>query len=428
MAKRAYIAWYFVLTGLVLGTYASRVPELKSSNHLSNTTLGVALLFGAIGAIAPLPLVTHMNKRFGSAVSLLIGSMLVCICLIPIGVLGYGLKILIPAFVLFGFAMSLCDISMTGQGVVLEKRNHYNVMGSFHALASAGSMIGALVGGTVAYYNIPPLFHFAAITAASLPPSIWCFGGLFNIQEEHALLVQKEELLPEACDVTADAADNNRIPLLYLCFVGFLSSLGEGSIADWTTIYLTESLRSSPLVASIGFAAFQLTLTCGALLSDHLSSRFARSVLIRSSSLFATAGIVLLVAAPSLTFGIVWAVAGLGIAGAGLSVVSPIVASAAGCVTGTAPVQSFAYITSVTYFGFKVGAPCLGGLADVLNGLRWSLLLLAGLVCLVCVLPCHAPDNQYHRLDSSDTIWSCSNTCTEDLTINTGILQQHNSV
>jgi MFS family permease len=74
--------------------------------------------------------------------------------------------------------------------------------------------------------------------------------------------------------------------------------------------------------------------------------------------------------------------------GLGLSVVIPLMFSAAGTLASTkyagiiAPSEAVAKVSGVSYFGFVVGPPLIGFIADQIE-LRWTLLLIAALAYLL---------------------------------------------
>jgi hypothetical protein len=76
-----------------------------------------------------------------------------------------------------------------------------------------------------------------------------------------------------------------------------------------------------------------------------------------------------------------FAIAGFGLVGAGLSCVFPVVLSSAARTPGMAPSAAIAAVCTVGYLGFLVGPPSIGGLAELL-GLPAAL----GLVVLLCAL------------------------------------------
>ncbi|HEV8153725.1 MAG TPA: hypothetical protein VGP78_12350 [Solirubrobacteraceae bacterium] len=78
-------------------------------------------------------------------------------------------------------------------------------------------------------------------------------------------------------------------------------------------------------------------------------------------------------------------IAGFACLGAGMSTVVPIVFRAAGAVPGLAAGLGLAAVTSMSYLGFLVGPPLIGGIAE-LTGLPAALVLLVGLAVAVVTL------------------------------------------
>jgi MFS family permease len=76
--------------------------------------------------------------------------------------------------------------------------------------------------------------------------------------------------------------------------------------------------------------------------------------------------------------------------GIGLSVVIPLMFSAAGSLASTkyqgviAPSQAIARVSGVSYFGFVIGPPLIGFLAELVE-LRWALFLLV--ILTVALIP-----------------------------------------
>ena len=60
-------------------------------------------------------------------------------------VINYPLQCM--AFVIFGFALATQDVAMNAHAIVLEQEANKRYMSTFHAMFSAGTLFGALVGG-----------------------------------------------------------------------------------------------------------------------------------------------------------------------------------------------------------------------------------------------------------------------------------------
>ena len=75
----------FVVVILCVGSWVSRIPDVKDELNFNNTQLGFLLLTAAGGAITALPLSSILSEHFGSRKTLLIGILLLSVCLPLLG-------------------------------------------------------------------------------------------------------------------------------------------------------------------------------------------------------------------------------------------------------------------------------------------------------------------------------------------------------
>ena len=87
----------------------------------------------------------------------------------------------------------------------------------------------------------------------------------------------------------------------------------------------------------------------------------------------------------------------LGIAGAGLSLASPIVSSAAGRVHDMNAVDALSLVTSFGYSGYFIGPPLFGGLAEMLGSLRWSFMVDAALILIIAAAAQGVPEDPAYK-------------------------------
>ncbi len=141
----------------------------------------------------------------------------------------------------------------------------------------------------------------------------------------------------------------------------FCVMLGEGAMADWSAVYLDGTLGTSEAYAALGFGAFAVTMALGRLSGDWLSQRFGVVTLLRAGGIVSTVGLAaaLLIGTPTA------ALIGFACAGAGYSVGVPLALSAAGRDSRVAPGPAIAAVATVGYFGFLVGPPVIGLVAEL---------------------------------------------------------------
>jgi len=151
--------------------------------------------------------------------------------------------------------------------------------------------------------------------------------------------------------------------ILGLAFICFVTFMGEGSIADWSAIYLKESLHSTAALASLGFAGFSVMMAFGRLNGDALVPKTGAKKIVIAGSLIAAAGFLLALTLPYQFT----AIAGFTIVGLGFSCIVPILFSAAANVPGVSPAMGIASITSGGLIGFLFGPSLIGLLSEKIN-------------------------------------------------------------
>jgi MFS family permease len=167
--------------------------------------------------------------------------------------------------------------------------------------------------------------------------------------------------------------------LFALSFLCFLSYFGQGSVGDWSAIYLNTDLEANNFECTFGYACFELFVAVGTFLSDSFVMTFGRNLLLQLSGIVSAIGLGIVVSATSVsnhTYSLVIATIGFGICGLGMSVVPPNVISIAGSgASGQNPADAIAWVSSIGYLGMLAGPPLLGAVSQMAGGLRWSFLV-----------------------------------------------------
>ena len=357
-AARVAVAAAFAVNGIAGGNWVVRIPAIQERLDLSEATLGLALLGMPLGAIVIMPLAGSWAARFGSRIGVRIGTLGICAGVMLPG-LAPNLLGLALALVLYGMANGVQDVSMNAHGVAVEKRYGRTIMSSFHAFFSVGAMIGAISGGLVAEAGVGTRVHLLVV------------GIVLAI----ATAILMRYLLPAEVDATRSTVREPvfvRIPraVLGLGIVGFCALLAEGAMADWTAVYLRNTLDTSPGLAAAGYAVFSLAMTAGRLAGDRLTDRLGPVRIVESGGLFSAVGVALalLLANPYV------ALLGFGLTGLGLSIIVPVVFSSAGRSAVIAPSRAISAVTTTGYFGFMAGPPLIGFVAHVIT-LRGALVI-----------------------------------------------------
>ncbi|GII26407.1 MFS transporter [Planosporangium mesophilum] len=379
----------FLLFGITLGTWTARIPAVKHGLSLSDGQLSLALLAFAAGAITGMQAIGRAVDRFGSRaimVPVAIGEGLV---LIPTAYVP-GLIVLATALFVFGAVHGTLNIAMNANAIEVQRAWRRPIMSSFHAIYSIGGFLGAAFGGLFARAEVDSGTNFAVVGTAMVVLAVWSWW--WALPPDAAAL--DEEATDDAGAVRSPRTPGSRgaTPgVLFLGVLAFCALVGEGAAADWSAVYLRDSLRSTAGFAAAAYAAFSIMMMVGRLLGDRLAAKLGPVRLVRGCGVLAAVGlaVALLVGHPAA------GVAGFAFLGAGMSCIAPQVYTTAGNRNPAMAGRALARVVSIGYVGFLTG-PILIGSASTVVGLPGALaipVMLSLFVALTASALRPAPDH-----------------------------------
>jgi fucose permease len=362
------IAAVFFVNGVTLASWISRIPTLAERLELSPGQVGIALMALAAGALVAFPTAGRLVDTRSSAFTVTYFALIMILSLPLVGVAPHLLTLFVTLFVV-GFGNGGMDVSMNAQGIQVQRLVGRSIISSLHGCYSLGAFTGAAIGAGVAQLGVPPLVHFLAASVFGLAAMSWI----------------RRWLIPDTRDPrNSDAAASFALPprsLLLLGALALCASIGEGAIADWGGLYLSDVLATSSGIAALGFAAFSVAMLIGRFSGDALVRRFGAPRLVRAGGVLAAVGlgIALLLNQPGIML------LGFAAVGLGLSIVYPLVFSAAGNHPTVSAGRAVASVATVGYGGFLAGPPILGWLAELtsLRAMMGFVVLLAALTAVL---------------------------------------------
>ena len=351
----------FVLHGLLFASWVAHVPSVKGHLHLSDPSLGVALLGVPAGAVALTALSGWLLPRCGSRRLCLAGLAGYCATGPFVGLAG-SLPELFLALFGWGAFQGLLDVAMNAQAVAVEARHERRVMAGLHGGYSVGALLGAVAG--------------TAGVAAGLPLA-WQMLVLGVVAAVVGLPATRT-MLPDQPAEVRRAAGRQRFSgaLVALGVVAFAAMLCEGAAADWSAVYLRDGLGTAAATGGLAYLTFAVAMVLVRLGGNRLAERTGERRLVPALAAVAAAGFgaALGVDAPAVAF------VGFACLGMGLGLVVPTAYAAAGRLPGSAVPT----VVAVGTAGFVAGPPVIGGLAGA-GSLRAALVVLPAL-CAVIVL------------------------------------------
>ncbi len=359
--RRFALSGLFAWFGIVMGSWAGRIPALREGVQVSHQMLSLVLLCGGIGAVLSFPVSSRLMAHLGGRHTMLISGTALLLVLLGIG-FAPSVPLLMLAVLMLGITASSFDVGMNSVAAHHEKMTGTSVMSMLHAWACAGGLAGAALGSVMAGLGISPAMHFLMLV---LPLALLLKLGHACVSADSGEKIEKKSfVLP-------------RGPLALLGALGFLGSVAEGSIADWSGIFLRDHFSVSEGFAPLSLTAFSTMMLLSRLFGDRLKMKHGARKLVCSGALVAAAGLFFAVFAPDAHF----ALGGFALAGLGLSLVFPFVFSAAG---REGPI-ALAGVATMAYSGTLMGPPLLGSVAHVL-GMQAAMGMVAVLSVLIALV------------------------------------------
>lgn len=388
-STRIAVTTVFFLHAVVYTSWVPRIPTVQDKLGLSDAQLGLAFLGITVGPLLAMPLAGAAVSRLGSRPVTRVAVLAYCAAL-PLPVLAPSLITLAAALVLLGLTNGALAVAMNTQGVTVQARYDQAMFSSFHAANSFGGLAGAGLGGLAAAAGISPAIHLSV--AAAVFAVVGAIAG-------HWLLSTGSESSGQGPMFATPTRALAGLGLLAFCAL-FM----EAAVTNWSSVYMSDVLRTSPGVASAAFVAFAFAMALSRLAGDRLKTKWGPVSLMRRGGLLAAAGLgVGLLADQPLA-----AIAGFGVFGAGIAAVVPAALNAAGDNPDQPGDVSIAAVSTVSYFGFLAGPAAFGFVAggSSLPAAFGILAVLAGLVAVLAgrtVPPSTGSQTKGEQAESKET-------------------------
>ena len=365
--NRLAVSIFFGMNGFLFANYISRLPQIQEMLGIDKATIGMILFSTALGALIAMPFTGWLIVGNGSKRITIISGFLLCLFVSLIGIMPHTWAMAI-LFFLIGLAMGMLDVSMNAQAVVVEQLYQRPIMTTFHAIFSAGMMVGAGAGALFTRWGSSLWFHLSSVSILALLTVLW---AIYHLVQDKSEDVEQEESvfqLPKGS-------------LIVIGLIAFCCMLGEGAMADWSTNYMLEVVETQDSIAPLGLAVFSFSMMIARFIGDKARTIVGDRKLLIICGLIALLGLGAILSLPHL-----WvALPGFGLIGLGLSVIVPIAYSIAGNTPDVKPGVGIGMVTTIGYAGFLLGPPVIGFLAEW-QGLRIALTFIFLLFGLMVVL------------------------------------------
>ena len=334
----------FTSFGLFWGSWSATLPAVRGRVGASDGQLGLALGAVAVAALPMMRLAGRLVDRHGARWTVP-GSLVLFAVAVPLPGYVRSLPALVVCLVLVGAGTGGLDLVINAAVAAWERLDDDHLMSPAHGAFSVGVLVGASVAG-------------AARQAGAGPPLILTTVGVLVL-----LTAAVQPAYRKAPGAEHDHEPRRRRLPAVLLAVGVLitgSFLCEDAIQSWSALHLERGLDASPGVSGLGPGLFAGSMAVGRLCGGMLQRRYPERVLVGTAAAVLSAGALVVALAPVAAVALV----GLVVAGAGTSILAPVLYSAVG--KRAAPGQQgadLATVTSVGYLGFVGGPPLIGAVS-----------------------------------------------------------------
>ncbi len=362
--QAALVAAQFLALGLLMGSWATGLPALKARFGYSAQELSGVLLAVAAGSVLAFLSCARLMQAVGPRHFIRATGPLAAYAMLTTLLVDDSLPLAVIAFV-FGWASAAFDVAINGSAVTLERLHGRSLMSKLHAMFSSGGVLAAGATAGLAWSGLHPLW--LAVPVALLMS---------------ALSLCTPAMPALAADTQHPAGVSPAAPRPWrLGFAALLCLLCEGTMYDWSSVYMTQVWQTPLFLSVAGFGLFSAAMAAGRFGGDRLRDRFGAPLLLLGGCTIAAAGALLCVFGHSREL----ALLGFVLVGLGLSNVIPIVFALAPAAHVQAPERAIAFVSGTGFIGFLIGPPLIG-LWTTLASFDTSLLLVCAAALGTAVL------------------------------------------
>ncbi|MER0442320.1 MFS transporter [Emticicia sp. W12TSBA100-4] len=339
------IGMVFISVGFLFGNWATLIPYIKQKFDLNDAQLGLLLLSFPIGATAMNPFSTFFINRFGMLNTTIIGLILLATTFVcPVG--ASWLPLTSFSLIIVGMCLSVTNVAMNTCVTSLEHQYGINIMSTCHGMFSAGLMFGSIAASILRGMKIEPTYQMCVIAIIITTLVLLLRPTILSIHEEKIT----EEESGQAKFILPKGA------LLLMILISLCTNVTEGTMADWTAVYMRDIVQTDDYFIGWGLAGYSMFMSLGRFVGDALIPRFGGNAVLRTGGIIAALGITLAIIFPYT----ITAILGFTLVGAGVSCGAPILYGSAARVPGMAKGAGLATMNTFSMGGFLAGPVLIG--------------------------------------------------------------------
>lgn len=354
----------FFIAGFVTATWAVIVPFARNNTGVNEAMLGTLLLCLGFGALIAMPVTGLLTSRFGCRRVIIVAVGLIILSTPLLAVIADPLMLGL-ALLIFGVGVGVTDCAMNIQAILVEKQSSVPLMSGFHGMYSFGGIAGAGVMTLLLSLGMSVFAGTLLVTFAVMILAVLSYPGLLtyaNPKEGPAFAVPRGSVLL----------------LGIVCFAVFLT---EGTVLDWSAVYLTQARNMPETLGGLGYTCFAIAMTAARLTGDRIIATFGRLPVVLTGAITAAIGLALVTYVPSWPLSLV----GYVLVGAGCANIVPVMFSAVGQQKVMPQAVAVPAMTTLGYLGVLSGPAVIGYVAHF-SSLTFAFSLIMALMLAVAAL------------------------------------------
>jgi len=344
----------FALLGGLFGSWAVMIPTIKEKFTLDDAQLGLLLLSIPLGAMLFNPFAATGIQKIGIRRFTKASMFLICLFyLIPVA--SSNIYLLATGLVLSGIGITSLNISINTMATSYQQYSGKLIMSTSHGMFSLGLMIGSLGASIGLGFGLGPQIYMTAVCAAGLLLAFWNFDKLNSIP---------------LTDMLTDESGNRNgmwkfpgMTMVLMIIISVCVNMTEGSMPDWTALYMKEVVQSNPYFFGWGLSGYSLCMALGRFLGDGLIPRFGENAILRYSAVLTCVGIATAIFLPYT----ITSILGFSLVGFGVSCCAPILYSSASRVPDLPHGSGLALMNTYAMGGFLFGPVIIGFVSEAVS-------------------------------------------------------------
>lgn len=336
----------FILYGLVQGLWLVQIPLVVDRLNLDNKTFGLVILAAGIGSAIAQPFAGWAVGILGSRRATRF-SQPAFFVMIPALVLAPNITLLFVASFGMGLAGGPLNVAINTQATEVENARGRATMPSFHGWFSVGSVTSASVVAALIWLGLGDGTGIVIVALIAIGVSLWTNKGM----------------LPPVHRVTGEKKRGISLPtgaVIGIAIIIFFSNAVEGGTSSFNSLFLATVKGADLSIAGAGFTFYSLAMAAMRFAGGPLVERLGERWVLTLGGTMIAIGFTVAILAPT-----VWLSAfGFLIVGLGTANSFPVLMGAASRVPGVTPSVGVASVATTALFGFLLGPPVVGFIAQ----------------------------------------------------------------